>query len=214
MPVSGTKVDLTAVTVTGYDKNEGSEDEVFIQSLDASGRTVPGSVYFWIDVIDGEDVYLGWMNEAGDLIEEGDVEIAPGEGIWVKAPSASYSLQFSGQVPTSDISNLLREGFKLIANPTPIAVDLTGVTVEGYDPEEGSEDEVFIQSLDASGQTVPGSVYFWIDVTDGEDVYYGWMNEAGDLIEEGDASIGAGEGVWVKAPSTAFKVVFPGVELN
>src|SRR5574344_1815651 len=57
LPVSGETIDLTKVVVTGYDKSEGSEEEVIIQSLDASGRMVAGSMYSWIDSEDEGEVY-------------------------------------------------------------------------------------------------------------------------------------------------------------
>ena len=211
MPVSGGEVDLTDIKVVGYDPEVGTEDEVYLQSLDYRGRTVAGSMYFWIDVTDGEDVYYGWLNEAGDFVEAGDVTFAPGEGLWVHAPSADFSLQYAGAVDMLGAAVTLREGSKLVSNPKPLDVDLTDVNVTGYDTELGTEDEVYIQSLDYRGRTVAGSMYFWIDVTDGEDVYYGWLNEEGDFIAEGDKILVAGEAIWVNAPSSDFKIVFPGI---
>lgn len=151
------------------------------------------------------------MNLDGDIIEKGDMVLKPSDGLWVYAPSAEYSLQSSGQVPQSDIEAILRSGFKLVANSTPVAIDMTEVTVTGYDVEEGSEDEVYIQTLDNAGKTV--DKYFWIDVVDGEDVYYGWLNLDGDIIEEGDATLGSGEALWVYAPNSNYSLVIPGVSL-
>ena len=213
IPVAGESIDLTSIIVTGYDKDEGTEEEVMIQSLDRLGATVPGSMYTWIDVVDGSDVYYGWLNGSGDFVEPGDAVFTPGEAVWVKAPSADFKLQYSGQVPTTDQSNILRNGFKLVANPTPVTVDLTDVVVDGYDKDEGTEEEVMIQSLDRLGATVPGSMYTWIDVVDGSDVYYGWLNGAGDFVEVGEKTFTPGEAVWVKSPSTQFNIVFPGVSL-
>ena len=56
--------------------------------------------------------------------------------------------------------------------------------------------------------------YFWIDITDGEDVYYGWIDfDTGDIIEEDTVAVGAGEALWVDAPSSDFNLVLPGVTL-
>jgi hypothetical protein len=100
----------------------------------------------------------------------------------------------------------------MVANQTPVAMNLLKFTVTGYDVEEGTEEEVSVQTLDEYGSTL--KQYFWYDITDGEDVYYGWLDgETGDFIEEESVMIGAGEALWVSAPSTSFKLVIPEVEL-
>ena len=182
---------------------------MYVQTLDKSGRSE--SKFFWIDVTDGEDVYYGWLNADGDIIEEGEMTLKVGDGLWIYAPSTSYKLQSAGQVPSSDTVTILRSGSKMVANPTPVTIDMTNIIVAGYDAEEGSEEEVYVQTLDKSGRSE--SKLFWIDVTDGEDVYYGWLNADGDIIEEGDVTVGPGAGLWVYAPSTAYTLKFPGVSL-
>ena len=100
----------------------------------------------------------------------------------------------------------------MVSNPTPVAVDLTNITVTGYDEEEGTAEEVSVQTLDKDGGMV--KLYFWYDAVDGDDVYYGWLDaDSGDFIEVGDVEVGAGEALWVDAPSTDFKIVLPGVTL-
>lgn len=207
-------IDLTNIIVTGYDKEEGSEEEVYIQSLDRSGKQVAGSKYTWIDIDDDGDIYYGWLNMKGDFIEAGDATFAPGEAVWVYSPNDSYALQYSGSVDQEGTASVLREGFKLAANPTPVPVDLTDIVVGGYDKEEGSEEEVYIQSLDKSGKQVAGSKYTWIDVDDDGDIYYGWLNMKGDFIEEGDKVLAPGEAVWVFSPNANYTIEFPGVEIK
>ena len=113
---------------------------------------------------------------------------------------------------TSAATVTLREGFKMVANPTPVAVDMTDITVTGYDEEEGTEEEVSVQTLDKNGSKV--DKYYWYDVVDGSDVYYGWLDGAsGDFIEPGDVEVGAGEALWVDAPSSDYNLVLPGVTL-
>lgn len=110
----------------------------------------------------------------------------------------------------------MREGFKAqgacFIPVSDATIDLTDVVVTGYDKEEGTDSDVYIQSLDAAGKQVEGSVYFWLDIVDGEDVYYGWMNEGGDFIKEGDKILEMGETIWAYAPDT-WSVVIPGVSL-
>ena len=201
--VNGDSVDLTDITVTGYDKEEGCEGLVDIQTLDEYGRG--GNQYFWYDV-PGE--LYGWLNAADEEAVAGDLTLAPGEGLWISAPSSAYSLQTAGKVPTSGIAVTLREGSKIAVNNTPIAVDLTDIVISGYDPEDGCEGTVDIQTLDEYGRG--GNQYFWYDVP-GE--LYGWLNASDEEAAEGDLVINPGEGLWVNAPSTAYSIVFPGVTL-
>ena len=211
VPVSGTTIDLTDITVTGYDKEEGTEEEVSVQTLNKNGGMV--NQYIWIDITDGDDVYYGWIDlDTGDFVEPGTVLFQVGDGLWVDAPSSDFKLQTAGQVMTAAATVSLREGFKMVANPTPVAVDLTDIIVTGYDEEEGTEEEVSVQTLNKNGGMV--NQYIWIDITDGDDVYYGWIDlDTGDFIEEDTVSVGAGEALWVDAPSTDFKLVLPGVTL-
>ncbi len=211
IPVTGSTVDLTDITVTGYDTEEGTEEEVSVQTLDKNGSRV--NFYYWYDVTDGADVYYGWLDaDSGDFIESGTVLLGVGDGLWVDAPSADYKLQSAGQVMTAAATVTLREGFKMVSNPTPVAVDLTTITVTGYNEVDGTEEEVSVQTLDKNGSRV--NFYYWYDVTDGADVYYGWLDaDSGDFISEGDVEVGAGEALWVDAPSTDYKLVLPGVTL-
>ena len=110
----------------------------------------------------------------------------------------------------------LREGFKAAgAQFVPVSgqkVDLTSISVTGYNKEEGTEEEVSVQTLNRNGGMV--NQYYWYDVVDGEDVYYGWLDaDSGEFIEEESVMVGAGEALWVDAPSTAFSLVLPGVTL-
>ncbi len=211
IPVSGSTVDLTDITVTGYDTEAGTVEEVSVQTLNKNGDMV--NQYFWYDYVDGSDVYYGWLDaDSGDFVVEGDVTFAVGDGLWVDAPSADYKLQTAGQVMTSSAAITLREGFKMVANPTPVDVDLTAITVSGYDTEAGTVEEVSVQTLNKNGDMV--NQYFWYDYVDGSDVYYGWLDaDSGDFISEGDVSVGAGSALWVDAPSTDYNLVLPGVTL-
>ena len=210
-PVSGTSVDLTSITVTGYNKEDGSEEEVSVQTLNKNGGTV--NQYFWYDVTDGENVYYGWLDaKSGNFIEDGSVTLSIGDGLWADAPNSDYKLMSAGKVMTASAAVSLREGFKMVANPTPVSVDLTAITVTGYNEEEGSEEEVSVQTLNKNGGTV--NQYFWYDVTDGKDVYYGWLDaKSGKFIAEGEVTVSAGEALWVDAPSTNYSIVLPGVSL-
>ena len=209
VPVSGTTIDLTDITVTGYEGE--TAEEVSVQTLNKNGGMV--NQYLWYDATDGSDVYYGWMDAAtGDFVEAGDVKFNVGDGLWVDSPSADFKLQTAGQVMSASAAVTLREGFKMVANPTPVAVDLTDITVTGYDEEDGTAEEVSVQTLNKNGGMV--NQYLWYDATDGSDVYYGWMDAAtGDFVEAGDVEVGAGEALWTDSPDTSFSLVLPGVTL-
>lgn len=201
--VSAAGIDLTEIKVTGYNPEDGTEGDVTVQGLDASGMGT--GTYFYYDV-PGE--LTGWLDSNDELVEAGSVVLAPGEGLWVSAPSTAFGLQTAGKVPTSGISVTLRSGFKLASNNTPIAVDLNDIGVSGYNLEDGTEGDVTVQGLDASGMGT--GTYFYYDVP-GE--LTGWLDSSDELVEDGDVMIGAGEALWVSAPNTSFSLVIPGVTL-
>lgn len=201
--ISGTTIDLTDIKVTGYDPEAGTAADVYVQGLDASGYGT-GSYYYYD--VPGE--LTGWLDSADTLVEPGTVVLAAGEGLWVSAPNTSFGLQTGGQVPMTGIAVALRQGNKLVANSTPVAVDLTAIAVTGYDPEVGTAADVYVQGLDASGYGT-GSYYYY-DVP-GE--LTGWLDSADEIVEASTVMIGAGEALWVSAPSTSYSLVLPGVTL-
>lgn len=89
--IAGDGVDLTDITVTGYDSENGCEGEVNVQSLDANGKG--GMTYFYYD-IPGE--FMGWFDGNEQPVEPGDVTIAPAEGLWVASPTTSFNLVLPG----------------------------------------------------------------------------------------------------------------------
>lgn len=201
IPVSGQNFDLTDLSVTGYDAEEGTDSEMYVQTLDEYGRTVAS--FFWVDV---EDV-KGWFNEDGEQVAAGDVTFQAGEGLWSFCDFEGFGLQSAGQVPQSDVAVILQEFGLSIANPTPVAVDLTKCVVTGYDTEEGSDSEMYIQTLDEYGRTVAS--YFWVDV----DGVIGWYNEDGEEVAEGDVVVQPGAGLWSFCDYDGFNFVWPKVSL-
>jgi hypothetical protein len=201
--VSADGIDLNSVIVVGYDAEEGTEAEVTVQCLDNLGKG--GATYFFYDV-PGE--LYGWLDGTDEPVEDGNVVLAKGEGLWVSAPNASFALQTAGSVQTEKYGVLLRSGNKMVVNSTPVAVDLNTIDVAGYDQEEGTEAEVTVQTLDGFGKG--GVTYFFYDVP-GE--LYGWLDGTDEPVEDGAMMIQPGEGLWVSSPSDAFLSEIPGVSL-
>ena len=207
--VTGSTLDLNDLTVTGYDTEEGCEGAVQVQVLDSVG--MGGKTYSWYDIVDGSDVIYGWLDSSDENIPDGEVVLAPGEGLWISAPSDAYNLQSAGKVPTTGIAVTLRSGNKLAVNNTPVSVDLNDVTVSGYDTEEGCEGAVQVQVLNSVG--MGGKTYSWYDIVDGSDIIYGWLDSSDENIPDGEVVLAPGEGLWVNAPSTSYYINFPGVTL-
>ena len=81
-------IDLQDIIPTGDVDTEGG---VNIQSLDAFGRTVAGSKYFWVDWSADDDI-VGWTQDMSDLVD--GVKVQPGQGLWVSSPNGSTSIRF------------------------------------------------------------------------------------------------------------------------
>lgn len=171
--------------------------------LDKFGRAQ--TAYFWYDIAE-EDLY-GWLDMTDEPVEKGAVVLNAGDALWVNAPDESYSIQSAGQVPQKNVSVALREGNKLIVNQTPVAVDLTDISIEGY--EEICEGDVSVQMLDKFGRAQ--TAYFWYDIV--EEDLYGWLDMTDEPVEPETVVIGAGETLWVNAPSSDYAIIVPGVTL-
>lgn len=197
-------MDLQDLKVTGYDKAAGYEDAgVTVQTLDAYGRAI--ETYTWYDV---PDDFVGWLDSNDNYVE--DMPIAPGEGLYARAPDTTFALQSAGQVASSDIAITLRFGSKLVVNPMPISINMNDdngdenyLRVTGYDVLAGYEDAgVTVQTLDAYGRAV--ETYTWYDVPDD---FFGWLDSNDEYVE--GISIAPGESLYARAPNTDFALVFP-----
>ena len=199
VPVSGNMFDLTELKVTGYE--EASEGDLYIQTLDEYGRTV--ATYNYID-IPGE--ITGWLDESDEPIEAGVVEFQAGEGLWTFSNTPGLGLQSAGQVPQTGVAVTLQLYGLSVANPSPVTVDLTDVSISGY--EEASEGDLYIQTLDEYGRTV--ATYNYIDLP-GE--ITGWLDESDEPIEAGVVVLKPGEGIWAFSNTDGLYLNFPGVAL-
>lgn len=205
LPVGDEGLTLGNLSVTGYAAADGYADfQIQAKQLDGAGRG--GTTYYWCDFEEEGDVYKGWYDE--DMNEYNDLELAPGEGLWVYSPSTDFKVQSSGAVPKSSISVTLRGSgaAKMVANPMPTTLTLGQVTVDGYDSNDGYADfQIQAKKLDGAGRG--GTTYYFCDFEEEGDVYFGWYDE--DMNDYNDVEVAAGEGLWIYSPSTAFSVVFP-----
>ena len=81
--VSGEKIDLCDLKVTGYETVGETYGDVIVQTLTAGGGT--DRTFLWYDYVDGDRI-VGWfeMLEDGSYVElePNDVVMAAGEGLW------------------------------------------------------------------------------------------------------------------------------------
>ena len=82
---------------TTVPNGSSSANAITLQKLNAQGG-IDGKLYYWMDYYDEdeeEDEY-GWRLPA--LFTACTMTLAPGEGIWVKCPNATTSLQFPAAI--------------------------------------------------------------------------------------------------------------------
>ena len=187
------EIDLTALSIKGYD--EVSADEVNIQILNAYGQTA--TTYYWFDLPD-EGLEAGWYDGDTEPIEPGTVKFASGDGLWISGQDG-YAITFPGQVNFDSNNVPLCAGFVPTGNMTAKDLDLTLITVSGYD--EVSADEVNIQVLNAYGQTA--TTYYWFDLPD-EGLEAGWYDGDTEPIELGAVTFAPGTGMWVSGQDGYF----------
>ncbi len=203
--VGETPLTLSDIKIIGYASTDGYADfEINAKQLDGFGRG--GTAYFWCDFEEEGDTYYGWYDN--DMNCYNDLELAPGEGLWIYSPSTDFKVQSAGQVPVEDIAVTLRSGgqAKMVANPMPTTLTLGDIGITGYSKEDGYADfEINAKQLDGFGRG--GTAYFWCDFEEEGDTYFGWYDN--DMNCYNDVEVASGEGLWIYSPSTSFSAVFP-----
>lgn len=201
-----TTMDLTSITVGGPAYEAGaSEGDVTVQLLNHDG-TLKGA-YTWLD-LEG-DFEPGWYDDDYEAIAVGDVVFKAGDSAWVQGANG-LSLTYSGQVLSSTAVTVpLRSGYTPVANPFPVALDLTKITVGGSAYEPGaSEGDVTIQFLNHDGTLE--SAYTWLDL-DG-DFEPGWYDDDYEAIAVGDVVLEGSDGMWVQGADN-LNLVIPALVL-
>ena len=197
-------IDLTSLSVKGYDVEDGDDGTVFVQFLTAAGRA-DGSSYTWMDLPGEFDP--GWYDDDYEPISKGDVTIKAGDGLWTNG-DPDFTIDFAGEVIQDGAALPLRTGFKALCNPVPTAVDLTDCWVTGYDAEDGDDGTVFVQFLTAAGRA-DGSSYTWMDLPGEFDP--GWYDDDYEPISKGDVVLNPGDGMWVSG-NVGFTLNFPALK--
>jgi hypothetical protein len=88
----------------------------------------------------------------GTFFPDGSITLAPGEGVFINAPSA-FSVTFSGEVMQGELSNPLPAGFSIVSSQVPQEGSLQAL---GY---TGTDGDVVYQFSNSSG-TYSINTYF------------------------------------------------------
>lgn len=186
-------------TFSGYDADYSYATEMRVWD-----STRQGYVYYgWSGSsgtdIDSDPAYDNqWLDSATEITDE---TLPVGAGVWIKAEKAG-SITISGQVVNSDMTVSLVQGFNLVANPYPQAVDVAKFgtldsSFAGYDADYSYATEMRI--WDPARQSY---VYYGWSGTSGTDIdgdssYDNqWLDSATEITTE---TIPFGAAVWIKA---------------
>ncbi len=98
VPVSGATIDLQDIKVSGYNAADGYADgDISVQTLTPGGATIKN--FTWIDLAADPDdpdsvAYYGWYDD--DTGELGELDLAPGDGLYAFGPNTTFSVVFPG----------------------------------------------------------------------------------------------------------------------
>ena len=190
---------LQSIKPTGSD----TSDNVFIQTLDAYGRTVAN--YGWINWAGNSGDQEAWVDDSYQIVS--NVTFAAGQGLWVMTNSEeTQAIQSAGKVGAGDVSVELRFGGIATGNPFPVEVNLQDIVATGTD----TSDNVFIQTLDAYGRTVAS--YGWINWAGESGDQEAWVDDSYQIVT--GVKFAAGQGLWVMTNSEEAQAIrFPAPEL-
>ena len=92
-------INVTDIVPVGDNIPDGSSSTkaITLQKLTATGG-MDGNLYYWMDYYDDDDeeTYYGWRRPGSGTLC--NMTLAPGEGVWVKCPNATTSLQFPAAI--------------------------------------------------------------------------------------------------------------------
>ena len=187
---------LTQVVPSGAEKYTSTENKLELQTLNANGGMAEGYVYHKGDTARAYKNYDGWYYGTTAIKPENDVFFPVGTGFWVSG-TASMTITTSGEVVQDSLQCDLVDGFRLVANPFPIAIKLTQIVPSGADKHTSTENKLELQTLNANGGMAEGYVYHKGDTARAYKNYDGWYYGTTAIKPENDVEIPAGASLWV-----------------
>ena len=210
LPVNGGKIKLGDIKIVGYDKDEGYSGFA-ITAKKLNGFGVGVASYLWCDFEEEGETYFGWYD--ADMNDLNDVELEPGEGLWIYSPSEEFKVQSAGTVADADVEVPLRGNSeaKMVVNPMPTTLTLGDINIIGYADDEGySGFAITAKKLNGFGVGVAS--YLWCDFEEEGETYFGWYDA--DMNDLNEVELDPGEGLWIYSPSAEFSAVFASPLVN
>ena len=204
-------INLTDIKVNVGDDVVKTADGVKIQLLDELGFMTKTFTYHHKDSTKGyttDGWYLGNKNiKVGDA---NDYFFTAGDGFWFGGKK-EYSITTSGEVLRQSLPVDLIDGNKMIANPYPVAINLSEITVDVGDDVVKTADGVKIQILDELGFMVKTYTYHHKDTTKGYTTD-GWYLGNKIIKATNDVTFAPGQAMWFGG-KLGYKVILPAPKL-
>lgn len=198
MAIGGTNPSLSSLQAVGTEENPAS-DAVSVSTVDEFGTELDS--YTWNDWAASTPC---WAD--GDYNPVEGVTLTPGQAFWTAGAGADQSIQSCGEVGLQDVVVTLRNGFSLIGNPFPVALELQDIVAGTNDEDAPASDSVSMSIIDAFGTEI--EAYTWNDWTAETPC---WAD--GDYNPVVGVKIAPGQGLWTAGSSDAQFVRFPAPEL-
>ena len=161
-----------------------------------------GNVYYYL-TMDGAFVEDGWYKDATGEEPVTDEDVLTVGQAFFFASDADITFTYAGQVikqPSFDVA----AGYSMIGNPTPVAVKISAIGVEGA----GGVGNEYGQLVNADGSW--GNVYYYLTM-DGAFVEDGWYKDAtGEEAVTDEDVLTPAESLFFSADSD-LTVTFPAV---
>ena len=203
---------LSSAVVNGAEQHTGSINPVELQTLKKDGTTDLVYTYHKGDSSRDYNKFDGWY-DGKKAVKQGtatDVFFPVGTGLWLYG-SDNLSFVSSGEVIMDTVQCDLTNGFRMVANPYPVAIKLSSIEITGADQYTGTINPIELQTLKTDGTTDLAYTYHKGDTSRDYNKFDGWYD--GKKAVKPDTAtevlIPAGAAVWVYASGNDFKLVIP-----
>ena len=211
--VNGQKgIYISQIEVIGADEFSVSKDNIVeIQLLKPNGSTDKVYGYHKGDTNRSfKNKGDGWFNDSNErCVDDKDVFIPLGQGLWVNGKSVNYKFVSSGEVEQDTVQDDLTANFRMLSNPYPTDIKISQIEVTGDDEFSVSKDNIVeIQLLKPNGSTDKVYGYHKGDTNRSfKNKGDGWFNDSNErCVDDKDVTIPAGTAMWVNGKSADYKL--------
>ena len=204
---------LSSAVINGGEKHTSTINPVSLQTLKTDGTTDKSYTYHKADTAYSYKNFDGWYagTKPVKVDTATDVFFPIGTGLWLKGTDESLSFQTAGEVVMDSLQCDLVNGFRMVANPYPVAIKLSSIEIIGAEKHTSTVDPVALQTLKIDGTTDKSYTYHKADTAYSYKNFDGWY--AGTKPVKADSAtevtIPAGSAVWVKSTRADLKIKIP-----